>query len=155
MAWATPSTWPICHHSQVKMVQSQGRLLLKRGRMILTRRLHHPIYRLLLQPRWLLLQVNLHQLHQIMFLMDELLIVGLWSYNKRCTHYFVNFILILIRIIYYLNRTCYYSQVHQGGWQGYTNNEPERWATSSQFSLTVLSRRTSHIFWFAKAMKAH
>jgi hypothetical protein len=36
-----------------------------------------------------------------------------------------------------------------------TKNEPERWTTSSQFSLIEPSRRTSYIFLFPKSIEVH
>lgn len=47
------------------------------------------------------------------------------------------------------------TQVHQGGWQGHAETEPERRTTSNQFGLAELSWRNSHISWFIKVVKVH
>jgi hypothetical protein len=61
----------------------------------------------------------------------------------------------LMRIIYYLNHACYYCSGSPRRMTRNTKNEPERWTTSSQFSLAEPSRRTSHISWFPIAMEVH
>lgn len=104
MVWATPSMLLTSYHSQVKTLQSRGRLLFKGERMI------WPRY----QARCYNLQIKLHQLkshlhrHQPKSLMDRLHVVEQRSYNKRWTRYFVRIILTSMRIIYCLSRVhCY------------------------------------------------
>jgi hypothetical protein len=88
------------------------------------------------------LQVKLHQLkshlhlHKHKPLMDRLHVVEQKTYNKRCTCYFMRFILTFMRIIYNLSRAHYYC-----------SGSPRRMTSTHQERITKKSHAWDSTAW--------